>query len=282
MLSSYRKSRHSVHCRHGINVPRPCLVILDSLAPLSDAVLKEGKASSRDNYLRYRTSTHDVLRTASDVLSTIPAMPSNSIEPMSKVEHTAESWAGVGTGARQGSIGRWRSNVTASHMLAVRDRISEPNCIGRWTSLVCHSYTTEQLKVNVVMTSETRGQDCGGRTWKGFTAHLRVLLITTILPKRQHLDKFSFRPSWARHVSSSRSNNRLATQPLSGYIQVRANVLNTQGDTTLTQHALSTVRADQTEGTAHRTLNLKLDKNMWEKLLDLGLWLQTVNKFMHI
>ena len=104
MLSSYRKSRHSVHCRHGINMPRPCLVSLDSLARLSDAVLEEGKASSRDKCLRYRTSTHDVLSTTSDVLSAISAMSSNSIRPMSNVEHAVESWAGVEAGAGQGSM----------------------------------------------------------------------------------------------------------------------------------------------------------------------------------
>jgi hypothetical protein len=110
MLSSYRKSRHSVHCRHGINLPRPCLVSLDSLARLSDAVLEEGKASSRDKWLRYRTSTHDVLSTTSDVLCAIAAMPSNFIiRPMSNVEHEVEPW--VEAGAGQGRT---------SHMLAVR------------------------------------------------------------------------------------------------------------------------------------------------------------------
>jgi hypothetical protein len=104
MLSSYRKSRHSVHCRHVINLPRPFLVSLDSLAPLSDAVLEKGKALSRDKWLRYRTSTHDVLRTTSDVLSSISAMPSNFIRPMSNVEHEVESWVGVEAGTGQDSM----------------------------------------------------------------------------------------------------------------------------------------------------------------------------------
>jgi hypothetical protein len=104
MLSSYRKSRHSVHCRHVINLPRPFLVSLDSLAPLSDAVLEKGKALSRDKWLRYRTSTHDVLRITSDVLSSISAMPSNFIRPMSNVEHEVESWVGVEAGAGQESM----------------------------------------------------------------------------------------------------------------------------------------------------------------------------------
>jgi hypothetical protein len=51
-------------------------------------------------YLRYRTSTHDVLSTVSDVLSVVSAMPSNSIEPMSTVERAVESLgAGVEAGA---------------------------------------------------------------------------------------------------------------------------------------------------------------------------------------
>ena len=155
MRSSYHKSRHSVHCRHGINVPRPCLVILDSLAPLSDTVLNEGRAWSRDKYLRYRTSTHDVLRTTSDVLSTIPAMPSNSIEPMSKVEHAAESWAGVETGANVTSDDGLRMSRPLTGWQS--GRISESGMCWRSEGLVerCE-HVTKRQKVDVVMTSERK------------------------------------------------------------------------------------------------------------------------------
>jgi hypothetical protein len=155
MRSSYRKSRHSVHCRHGINVPRPCLVILDSLAPLSDTVLNEGRAWSRDKYLRYRTSTHDVLRTTSDVLSTIPAMPSNSIEPMSKVEHAAESWAGVETGANVTSDDGLRMSRPLTGWQS--GRISESGMCWRSEGLVERwEHVTKRQKVDVVMTSERK------------------------------------------------------------------------------------------------------------------------------
>ena len=75
-------------------------------------------------YLRYRTSTHDVLSTVSDVL--ISAMPSNSIEPMSTVERAVES-LGLGLKLGQGRIGRWTSDGTTSHMLSVQGQISEPD-----------------------------------------------------------------------------------------------------------------------------------------------------------
>ena len=77
-------------------------------------------------YLRYRTSTHDVLSTVSDVLSVVSAMPSNSIEPMSTVERAVES-LGPGLKLGQGRIGRWTSDGTTSHMLSVQGQISEPD-----------------------------------------------------------------------------------------------------------------------------------------------------------
>ena len=77
-------------------------------------------------YLRYRTSTHDVLSTVSDVLSVVSAMPSNSIEPMSTVERAVES-LGLGLKLGQGRIGRWTSDGMTSRMLSVQGRISEPD-----------------------------------------------------------------------------------------------------------------------------------------------------------